>query len=150
MTKGRPPKFNPEIQKEICGYIEKGLPYKTCARLAGIHPDTFRLWRRRAEAAKSGPYSVFHADLTRARENLKVQVHESIFSAMREGDWRAGLALLERRHPEQYSQKRILEHSGALAVNSPHEVDYSKLSPEKQAQLLALLDEADGGGSGAA
>ena len=141
---GRKPKFNPEIQQELCAYIEQGLPYKTCARLAGIHPDTFRRWRVRAENAKSGAYFSFHAALTRARENLKLEVHKSIFSAMREGDWRAGLALLERRHPEQYSQKRILEHAGALAVNSPQEIDPSKLSPEKQALLYALLDEAQG------
>ena len=149
--RGRPPKLTPEVQKEICSYVKRGLTYEDSARLAGVAISTLHLWKKKGrESKRKNKYSDFVDALTRANAVLKAAIHQSMIRASADGDWRAGLQLLTHRFPHEYSEKRILEHSGALAVNSPHEVDYSKLSPEKQAILLALLDEADGGGSGAA
>ena len=141
---GRPTKFTAQIRKDLYRYVERGLTYASAARLAGVHPDTFRKWRRRGEKAKSGLFFAFHADLTRAQERLKLAVHTAVLKATAEGDWRAGMQLLACRFPDEYSEKRILKHEGAVGVSGPQEIDPSKLSPEKQALLYALLDEAQG------
>ena len=146
---GRRPKLTPEVSKDICCYVEQGLPYKAAALLAGVSERSFYNWRNRGEKAKSGRYFQFLQDLTRAQQKFKLRIHTAILEQTDRGDARTGLQLLKLRHPEEYSEKRILRHEGEIAMEAPEEADplnVENLDLDERLELARLLAKAEGSG----
>ena len=131
---GRPTKWNPERQEEICGYLREGLPLETCAKLAGICRSTLLLWKSRGKEGEA-PYSDFLSAVNQATADAERVLLADIRRASRErNQWQAAAWILERRHPAQYGYKREIrvEMDGAVGLT---------VSPVDRAR--ALLDDAD-------
>lgn len=78
---------------------------KELCEAVGIHPDTLGRWKR----SNGNAYRRFRRQLKRARLARKTKLEHLVVKAAGE-DWRAAAWLLSRVHPEEYSEKRILEH----------------------------------------
>ncbi len=93
--RGRRPLLTPHVQAVIVEAISAGCHYPVAAAHAGIDHDTLRIWRRKGERGIA-PYSDFVKALAQAEIDWEVAAVKAIHAAG-EKDWRAHIALLERR-----------------------------------------------------
>jgi len=129
--RGRPSKVCPRVVKTIIAAIEIGSTYRLAAQSAGIHHDTFRKWVIRGEAAKSGVFYDFVAQLKRAEGVAATRWLKYIEDAA-EIQWQAAAWKLERRHPESFG-RRILE------VNA--DVRSESVTIERKELVLRILKD---------
>ena len=96
---------------------------KACA-FAGLHPETFRRWRRKAEAEirrredpaetpdpEMEPYVELYQEVEQAEGEATVAMLGQIEKAALNGNWQAAAWKLERRFPDEYS-RRIVQIQG--------------------------------------
>lgn len=103
--KGRPTLLSEATAKVLFEAIERGLPYKQAAGLAGISYDTFNRWRikgRTYEAPQE--FCDFCDRLELAQAKAVDSLVETVRKAASKGDWKAAAWMLERRHPEEWER----------------------------------------------
>jgi hypothetical protein len=105
---GREPKLTPAVEAAIVANIQNCATQEAAATLAGISYRTLRNWMVWGEAGRE-PYFHFFQALTRARVKVEYKLVDSWWKAAQR-DWRAAAALLEKRFPETYGNRRRVEH----------------------------------------
>lgn len=60
------------------------------------------------------PYFDFRAELAAAQAEAKLGLLDRLDNASRKGHWRATLAMLERKYPNEWALQRKVEHSGQI------------------------------------
>jgi len=103
--KGRPPLLNEATAKILFEAIERGLPYKQAAGLAGVSYDTFNRWRlkgRTYDAPKE--FCDFCDRLELAQAKAVDSLVDTVRNAAFKGDWKAAAWMLKRRHPEDWER----------------------------------------------
>jgi transposase len=114
----RPTKFDQQKASRIIQSVGQGATFKDAAAIAGISYDTLNNWRGRGLRDEKGGFFEFCHALTRAEaegiESLVRRIHEAS-----ETDWRAAAWLLERRRPEVYGRKALIEHTGSEGKQMP-------------------------------
>lgn len=103
----KPTKYNKETEEAICKAIRLGATFKDAAGKAGIGYTTLNEWRN------SNPS--FASEVDRAELDWKLARIQRIMLAGQKGDWRADLALLERRYKDEYALKTF--HDVHLSVS---------------------------------
>lgn len=105
---GRKTKYTPETVKTLTDAIRVGSSYKDACALAGISHELFSQWREK--------HIEFVEALTRAEADAKHQRLMRIFAAgvstkngKMQGDWRADAWFLEKRFPQEFGTKLIVE-----------------------------------------
>jgi transposase len=93
----RPSKLTPEVSVGICRAIRAGNYPEIAARSVGIAASTFYRWMEQGRSAKSGIHSDFYEAVCRAEAESEVHAVANLRKAA-PSQWRAALALLERRH----------------------------------------------------
>lgn len=150
-TKCGPPEkiHDHRIVEAIIDSVSKGVTYEIAARAAGIHADTFAEWRRKGrrelQAQNNGakpdpdlaPYAQLVTDLHDAQGQAEAQIVKWVHAAARD-DWRAGIALLERRHPERWGKRDHVDVNVSAAAQ-PREI--APLA-DKRAQVIDVLQTA--------
>ena len=97
-------KYNAQIVKEICGYIEMGHTQKDAAALAGITEDTFYRWMKEK--------SEFSESVERAKRVYKDKLLKVLhISITQKQDARTALEILARRYPDEWGERLKLQHS---------------------------------------
>lgn len=96
-------KRTPENEKIILDAIRTGLSYKSASAIVGMTYETFRVWRDEVPA--------FSVAIQREEEFGKLERLKRISRHAAE-DWRADAWILSHRHPEEFSEKRIIETRG--------------------------------------
>lgn len=124
----RPSKIT-EATPLIVQALEVGNTREGACAYAGIGQSTFYSWLERAEADIEQDAESQHRELleavTRAegiaQQSLVTEIRKSATGFVnpdtrkREGkDWRAAAWMLERRHPDQWSEQKNVKHSGSL------------------------------------
>jgi transposase len=139
---GRPDGLTPEVEKKILDAVRAGASMADAAGHAGVGERTVYDWLERAQQPK-GPtkFSQFSQSLTRARADAKVGAIAAIRSAMPE-DWRAALAFLERRHPQEWGRRTAHEVSGPEGGSNRHE---GEAVPGAAELVARLVERRDGG-----
>jgi hypothetical protein len=146
---GRRSKLTPDYVPKFLAQIEKGLPVRAAAALAGLHHDTVMKW---LEAARAGDerYFDFLERYTRARGKAQDAAVERI-RRVGADDWRAEAWLLERMHPADFSLKQALELSGKdggpVAVSAGVSVVIESSAPNgsgSSSRLTPFMDEREG------
>lgn len=107
----RPTKLTPEVHARIVKGVRAGAHFKTAAEAAGVSEATFHRWMKAGSEAKSGIQHDLYEDVKRAAAELEVELAARIGKAAVE-EWRAALALLERRHPERWGRHQTHQHTG--------------------------------------
>lgn len=117
--KGRPCLLSIECERALIAAIEKGMPLKESAMLAGISYDTLNRWTKRGEN-EDAPEEFRHLckALNRAKAVAMLRHVSVIDRAGERGDWRASAWILERRHPEKFG--RITSEETGKSQRSDH------------------------------
>jgi hypothetical protein len=129
--RGRPPKFNQEVADKIVAAVRAGNYMETAAAFAGIHKDTLYAWLKEGANKKTGQYRKFSDAVKRALGEAEASDLMLIQKAAKDGVWQAAAWRLERRFRERWGKSIAVE-------------DLKSKSTE---ELLALLEEADTGGT---
>lgn len=115
---GRPSLYTPEIQREICEHIEKGLSEKDAYTYAGVKESTYFKWKREIVQ--------FSQAIKKALIGFKRTHLETIGRASKRS-WTAAAWLLERKFPAEFKEQKGVEHSDKLTLD-----ELVKLIPESQ------------------
>lgn len=136
---GRPCKLTPDVQARICAVLAVGGTYKLAAIAGGVSQSGLRQWlergRRVAEWAEQRDAAGEPADiaeddrpyveLVQATDAAMLKpalvALQAIQAAAKEGDWRAGLAWLERRYPKDYGAQ-LTQKLDALGEGSERKI----------------------------
>lgn len=102
MPGGRPSKLTPEVKRKLLSALRGSNGYEPACAFAGIHYGTFRNWMAKGEAAKSGEFFEFFKDVQEALAIGEISAAAEVRQAGKQ-DWKALMAILERRHPERWS-----------------------------------------------
>jgi transposase-like protein len=142
MGRGRPAgtgKLNKGTIETLCAALERGASYRTACQCAGINESTLYRWLRNGRRAKYGRFKDFLNAVEAAEGRAKLMCLETIGHAIQvDKNWKAALALLERREPEGYGRTNRVEIDARVETEST-----LHLSTEKASQLIeALPDEA--------
>ncbi|MDO8487766.1 MAG: hypothetical protein Q7S31_00430 [bacterium] len=109
---GRRPKYNEKTVVKILRGLRNGLYKEDAARLAGIRPETLSVWLDK--------YDDLTKEVERAQAFHRMRLVKQL-SKHSKKQWQPAAWLLERIHPQQYSQKAdlFLESNGVtIAVLS--------------------------------
>lgn len=109
---GRPPRLSNEIKETICQALRLGLTMEAGASLAGVSISTVYGWLRRGKAAKAGGFTGFVKAVEQALTQFEARNAAVVNRAAQDGDYRAALALLERRRPKTWARTERHEISG--------------------------------------
>lgn len=87
--------------------IERGLPYKQAAALAGISYASFNRWRYLGSQEDATPeYRHFCNQLDAAdAKAMEVMIKTIRGAATSQRDWKAAAWFLERRHPREWGRR---------------------------------------------
>lgn len=139
---GRPCKLTPDVQARICAVLAVGGTYKLAAIAGGVSQSGLRSWlergrrvlewaeRREADgepadiAEDDRPYAELVQATDKAMLTPALVALQAIQTAAKDGDWRAGLAWLERRYPRdfgaQLTQKIDAAGDGQMRITIVH------------------------------
>jgi transposase len=102
--------MDPERVGKILGQIRAGVPKEAAARIAGIGASTLFEWMQRdVEFAEAVQRAV--------AESEAVLVARIAKAAGEPRHWTAAAWMLERRFPERYAKRDILQHQGSIGVD---------------------------------
>lgn len=106
---GRPTKLDDLLAKRIVDAVSCGLPWKLAAQAAGIGWSTLKEWKAKGRAGEA-PYAAFLARLEEAEAKHAHAAMAMIMAAATDPKhWTAAAWALERRHPELFALKRVIE-----------------------------------------
>lgn len=104
-------KFTQERVDIILEALSRG-NYRTVAcSLADVADNTFWRWMNRGEAEGEGPHYEFLLAVLKAEAQSESDIVGHVVSAVPD-DWRAGIEILQRRHPDRWSKRTQNEVSG--------------------------------------
>lgn len=114
--KGRKSKFTYETVDKICNFLRSGNTNKVACICAGVVEQTFYNWVNDAteaqEKGKATPLQIYFLEsITRAREQAEAILVQRVFDASAR-DWRAAMALIERRNPDDWGDRLKLQRLG--------------------------------------
>lgn len=141
---GRPGKLTAEVEERIVQAIRAGSYFAVAARAAGVSESTFYRWLARGAAEPDGPYAGFRAAVLRAEAESELHAVVAVRRAARE-DWRAALALLERRHRERWGRRQPAEAAAEPAAagdGGRPKLELARLSDEELETLEELIARA--------
>lgn len=104
---GRPEKLTDEVKRRLLEAIRAGTPVEVAAEYAGIARSTFYRWLALADTEER--YRGFREEVRKAEAEAHVHAAAVIRKAIADGDWRAALKYLERRHPQDWGPRRAEE-----------------------------------------
>ena len=105
---GRRGKRTPELVKGLCDVLRVGGTRTAACQRVGINRETFYLWLEESPA--------FSGEVEKAESDAELRFLAPIAAAATAGDWRAGLAWLERRRPRDWQEQRRVEAERSLNV----------------------------------
>jgi transposase-like protein len=132
----RPTKLTPARRRAVCEGIRAGLPLREAALAAGISERTLHRWREQGQQDDEGPYWQFWQRTREAEALAQADLAAVVRAAALAGDWRAALAMLGRRWPNNWAETSRHELTGR--DGGPVEVDV----PAIVALAIERADEA--------
>ena len=116
----RPAKLTEEIEARIVTLIRNGNYRTTACQAAGIGTSTFYRWMEQGEADDQEdldtPLRAFYLAVRRAEAESEATDIAIIETAARQGDWKAAAWRVERKVPQHWNLKQVMEveHSGGI------------------------------------
>ena len=127
----------PDVQEKIIQALHLGNHRKHAAAYAGIDEATLRRWIARGRDSDDEPYTSFRKAVEQAEAKAQVMAMGCITKAARDGDWRAGAWILERRAPEHYAPRsRLFDPYRTLEL-----LEEAGLVTDRDRALTALAQE---------
>ena len=92
-----------EKMSKLGEFMKTGLAFSTACRAAGVHPNTYYLWKKKAEAGDE-PYATSYRKLLEARAQGEAELAQVIVNAAKTDDWKAAAWMLERRNKKTWGK----------------------------------------------
>ena len=157
--RGRPSMMTDQVRERLCEALREGNHLDVSCSYAGIGYSTFRGWLVAAQKSDADRELLdFLEAVTRAMHDFERFAVKSIKDQM-PSDWRAAIAMLERRLPQKWGRRERLEHGGqgggpipllnmheARALYADREVrlELDKIAKEQEEAGPPLLEEGTG------
>ena len=114
---GRPSKLTDELEHKLCDALRAGNFLQVAAGYAGISRATVHRWRALgAEDGADPRFKRFAEAVAKAEADAEVHAVGIVRKAINQGDARAALAYLERRHPDRWARRN---HTALPAAQAP-------------------------------
>jgi transposase len=140
--RGRPSTLTDATAAAICSGVRRGLSRTSAAALAGVSRATMIEWMARGEGASKRPsdarFAAFAAHVRRAEAEHEAELLETIAAS---GDARLSLAVLERRHRDDWHLSRRVEATVAHGNSESIRAAIERIT----AAVAEAEREADGG-----
>lgn len=144
----RPTKLTPQVRERVEQAMRAGSYAIAACRAAGIAESTFYRWLERGEEEESGIYREFHDAIRKAEAEAEVRAAATVTKAMG-SDWRAAIALLERRFPSRWRRHlstELVGKDGGPIRSEQSRIDLTKLSEDDLKQLEEIYARAGDAG----
>jgi transposase len=102
----RPSKLTSEIQQRIGDNIALGLTYRLAAQSVGITYKTLNEWNQKGQKEQSGKYYQFSQHIQKCNAEGAMKLLERLNEAVKAGDTRICMFILERRFPEDFGRRQ--------------------------------------------
>jgi transposase len=106
-------KLTEDVSHRVVLLIRAGNWVSVTAEATGVHRSTIYSWVERGEADVDAGLDTIHARFaqafTKAQAEAQVLLVGMVRAAAVRGDWRAAVWMLERRFPEQWGRKAVVE-----------------------------------------
>jgi hypothetical protein len=127
--------------------IRAGCGPEQAAQAAGIAPSTLYAWKALGEQESDGPYRRLLLKMRQAEAEAELSAVKVLRSAIEDdGDWKAALAYLERKHPERWRLRQTSElvgpGGGPLQAEQLTGLDTSRLKDEELELVRAVFRRA--------
>lgn len=99
-------KLTETVFRRLVESVRKGQPRKLAARRAGICERTFRGWMAKGRDGEGDEYVALFAAI-RLAEAEACERWLDVVNIAAEEDWKAAIALMERRFPEAWATDRL-------------------------------------------
>lgn len=145
---GRQSLLTPETQLKFITSLKASNYRDASCAYAGVSRPTFYEWMAKGEDAPKSVYGEFRQQVLDAEG----QAEDSLVKGVRihvPTDWRAALALLERRYPSRWARREIRTHDGKIDTTGdagPKVTDFAHNpeAVEKYNEFLAAVASAHG------
>lgn len=136
-----PSKLTAELTRQICGYVNGGVPLPTACGACGISWNTVATWLKKGRNGEK-PYDEFVAAVERAKHQWEAAAAIRVTKAA-DKDWKAAAWLLERRRHETWGAREKLELTGKNGGAIKVEADAIALERARAAVAAASRDDGD-------
>ena len=172
---GRPTRCTDDVTDQVCRAIRAGAWAKVAAGSAGITERSFHNWRARARDALAEPGADGWVEVDEGGKRVAVhlegvpdseapyvrfflsvqhaeQIHElatvANWTEAAKTDWRAGMELLARRHPERWSPTRTVHISSETDVvgRGQHSTEVTVPAEIQRSRAAAVLGTLEAAG----
>lgn len=144
----RPTKLTTAKHRQFVKLLEAGNYRETVCRACDVGTSTFYRWLERGASESSGIYHDFRVAVGRAEAEAEVEAVAVLRTAIVEGDWRATLAYLERRHGERWGRRQTNEivgpGGGPLQAEQLLRIDPSRFSDDELELIRSMWERAIG------
>ncbi len=118
----KPSTLTPEVHDRIVEALRSGCYLETAAAYAGVPRATFYEWLRRGRAGDGDRFVRLADAIEKALADAELRDLLTIARAS-ESQWQASAWRLERRYPEKYGRRQVLQHEGPQGGPIPVEVE---------------------------
>jgi len=126
------------VLSKVVNAIKCGAYVETAAAFAGIGKSTLYAWLRHGANNPGTPEATFAACVAQAMAASEVRDLAIIMLAAQKGVWQAAAWRLERKHPERYGRRQVVQ-IGSREEGRTTDLDLSLLSDSEIADLERLL-----------
>lgn len=134
-----------EATDKIVAAMRAGTPINFAAAHAGISRASLHDWLRRGRDGES-PFDRFTAEVDQAMGDYVVGASAELRLAGQRGDTKATMFMLERRFPEEFGRRQVVEHGNAngepFRVEATPLFNPDLLTAAELDQLIGLLEKA--------
>lgn len=162
---GRPGKLNPDLQERILDLVLEGNYIETAAQVAGVSKSTLHRWLRRADdvAAQASehaegdleeidvyslvdPAEWIYLDFRHALKSAEAFAETELVRLTKShalvGGWQAFMTILERRNPDRWGRRKVLDHRLTGALEAKGRVELVIPDPETAAAAARILADS--------
>lgn len=135
----RPTKLNDDTKEKVITAIKAGSYVETAAAFAGIAKSTLYEWLRKGANEKEGIYRQFAEEVEQALAHADVRDIGIIAAAAQKGVWQAAAWRLERKHPDQWGRRQVIQVGTGDEALKTQEIDLANFTDEELDMLEKLL-----------
>lgn len=134
-----------KVAAKIIGYVLEGNYPKVACQAVGISYRGFQYWKARADEFSDTPLEDIpesermFVDLFHTMAIAEAQAEIGLLRKVAEGKfgWQAAMTILERRHPERWRRRDVIEHEGGDPSRPVRMIEVP--SDQKRAQDVAQI-----------
>lgn len=141
-------KMTSEVRDTLLLALRCGAPIEAAIAFAGVARQTLYGWLRqgaidRTDHRINTRYAVFHRQYEEAIGACEVRLAKLVSEAA-QNDWKAAITLLERKWPERWARRTVVQVGGPRDAEllQPQDLDLDKLTDAELDVFSNMLEKA--------